>query len=705
MSTAPSARALATEELPLTAGLEPVVAAWTRLPEVQELAVRLGSTAAAAARVSDAVLAPALAALHALRAGQERAGLAVLVEDDEAARDLADLLADYRPEVDVGFLPRRGVEWGSPLEASPHLVGERAHALAALAAGGIVAVSASALVERIVPRERRSMPVRVARGEQVERDDLLRALVRAGYERVGGRVEERGQVSVRGDVVDVFPTTGREPLRIELFGDEIERISAFSALTQRSLRDLPAATVYPAREEADAVPTALLADEEQGAGHLVPHDLVPLAPELFAAGAVVVHRPRDVLAQATEHLADAHLPTAARSRAYARLADVEELIEGAHRLDPLPAAQQYQLEGQPPAFAARGLAETENELRALAKRGLRVVVAFPHRGEAERQALALKRVETTLLEPGAPYPQAPGVYLVVSGVRRGFASPQAGTVLLPSTVVFRRRAPGAEAVRGKAIRSFADLRPGDYVVHEDHGVGRFVGFDVKTVAGITRDYLDIQFKGEDRLYLPHEQIAKLSRYIGADARPPVLSKLGGKAWLALKARARNAVREMAGELLALYAARQALPGHAYPEDDELMRRLESAFPYDETDDQARAIDAVKEDLESDRPMDRLICGDVGFGKTEVAMRAAMKVVSGGRQVLVLAPTTILAQQHFATFRDRFRDEPVRVEVVSRFRKGSETAGALGDWSAGKVDILIGTHRLLSRDVLPKTSAS
>jgi transcription-repair coupling factor (superfamily II helicase) len=180
----------------------------------------------------------------------------------------------------------------------------------------------------------------------------------------------------------------------------------------------------------------------------------------------------------------------------------------------------------------------------------------------------------------------------------------------------------------------------------------------------------------------------------------VLSKLGGKAWHALKARARHAVREMAGELLALYAARQAVPGIAYESDDELMRRLEDAFPYAETDDQARAIEAVKGDLESPRPMDRLICGDVGFGKTEVAVRAAMKVVTGGRQVLLLTPTTILAQQHLATFRDRFRDVPVRVELVSRFRKGAEVKGVVADFREGKVDILVGTHRVLSRDVVP-----
>jgi transcription-repair coupling factor (superfamily II helicase) len=238
------------------------------------------------------------------------------------------------------------------------------------------------------------------------------------------------------------------------------------------------------------------------------------------------------------------------------------------------------------------------------------------------------------------------------------------------------------------------------VVHDDHGVGRFVRFDTREVGGVVRDYLYLEFRGDDRLYVPHEQLGKVSRYIGADASAPSLAKLGGKAWQNLKTRARVAVRELAGELLALYARRQATTRPAFPADDEWTARLEEAFPYQETDDQQRAIDAVTEDMEAEQPMDRLVCGDVGFGKTEVAVRAAMKCVSGGRQVLVLVPTTVLAQQHGATFRERFRDFPVRVETVSRFRPPAEVKRVLAEFHEGKVDVLIGTHRVLSRDVVP-----
>ena len=221
------------------------------------------------------------------------------------------------------------------------------------------------------------------------------------------------------------------------------------------------------------------------------------------------------------------------------------------------------------------------------------------------------------------------------------------------------------------------------------------------MAGVTRDYLLLAFRGDDRLYVPHEQVGKVSRYVGADAAVPALSKLGGKAWQLLKTRARASVRELAGELLQLYAQRQQAPGVSYDLEHEYVERLEASFPYRETDDQGTAIEAVKEDLETARPMDRLVCGDVGFGKTEVAVRAAFAVAVNGKQTLMLVPTTILAQQHWNTFRERYRDFPVVVEMVSRFRRPADVKRILADFAAGKIDVLIGTHRVLSRDVIPK----
>src|SRR5204863_5733243 len=316
-------------------------------------------------------------------------------------------------------------------------------------------------------------------------------------------------------------------------------------------------------------------------------------------------------------------------------------LAGSTELDPFPQAQPFAFEAQRPAIAARGLTEAESELAALLRSGQRIVVAFPHRGEALRTQNLLRRVEARLLEPGEKLPEEPELLFALSPARRGFVWRDLGLVLLPDHQVFRRRPPRERRIGGRALQSFADLRTGDYVVHEDHGVGRLLGFETNTVAGITRDYLLLAFRGEDRLYVPHEQLGKVSRYVGADASAPALSKLGGKAWQLLRSRARESVHELASELIGLYAKRQTQSGIAYDLSNEWLQQLEASFPYRETPDQEIVIEAVKEDLEAARPMDRLVCGDVGFGKTEVAVRAAFAVAMNSKQVLMLAPTTIL----------------------------------------------------------------
>jgi transcription-repair coupling factor (superfamily II helicase) len=614
-----------------------------------------------------------LAALHSHLARP----LLVVLPEDADARDAAEGAAWLTSPERVALLPSRGVRHDSGLEPPPHLVGERFRALDVLAAGGLVCASAAALVEGLPPEEARPRPVTLQPGDEPGVDGLAEALALAGYERVD-RVEERGQFAVRGGIVDVFPSTGREPLRIELFGDEIEQVRAFSPFTQRALATVERAVVYPAGERrTDAVEVTLPDDEPGAVGE--PRDLVP-----------VVTRTPDLVWQPDEvrHVWEEEgLPALE--------------LEGAAELDPFPRGQAFSFEAQRPALAARGLAEAENELAGLVRAGLRVVVAFNHRGEALRQQALLRRVQAHLLEPGAALPAEPGISFAVTPARRGFVWRELGLALLPDVQVFRKRPPRADARLGRALASFADLRVGDFVVHEDHGVGRLLGFETKEVAQVTRDYLFLAFRGEDRLYVPHEQIGKVSRYIGADAAAPALSKLGGKAWHNLKSRARASVRELAGELLQLYAQRQRAAGVALDMSGEWLEQLEASFPYRETEDQARAIEAVKEDLEAPHPMDRLVCGDVGFGKTEVAVRAAFAAATNGKQVLVLCPTTILAEQHWNTFRERYRDFPVRVEMVSRFVTAAATKRILDEFAAGKVDVLVGTHRILSRDVIPK----
>ena len=667
---------------------------------VAQLAGALDSALPARARVPEAALAPLLAALWQRRRGEARAGLAVLVDDDETAREVADETAWYAPADMVGFVPSRGVAYGSGLEPAPHLVGERARGLGLLEAGGIVAISAAALVERIPPPERRAAALHAERGGELVRDEAVAALVAAGYTRVD-RVGDRGELAVRGDILDVFPTTGAEPVRIELFGDDVERISRFSVFTQRSLAELERCDLQPAREarRAPADVEAWTQSDEAP----VPDDLVALSPELIAHGVLCTWQPDRVLEAVRDRLAEAAASHSrpARERAYVGERAVVELLDSISALDTLQGESAF--EAQRPALAGRGISEAEAELLGLVSSGLRVVVAFPHRGDAERMQLALRRVDATLLARGSPLPDEAGVIFAVSPLRRGVVWPSARLAVVSAQQLFRRRAAGAAVAGrlGRALSSAADLRPGDYVVHVDHGVGRFLGFDTKTVGGVTRDYVNLQFKGEDRLFVPHDQLANLSRYIGADGRPPALSKLGGKAWHTLRSRARAAVHELAGELLRLYAVRQTRTRPAYEDEEGWLERMERAFAYSETEDQGRAIDEVLEDLSSEQPMDRLICGDVGFGKTEVAMRAAFLVAIAGRQVLVLAPTTLLVQQHLQTFRDRFRDFPVRVEAVSRMREAAEVKQALREFADGKIEVLIGTHRVLSRDVIPK----
>ena len=623
------------------------------------------------ARVAEPGLALLLAALH-----EELArGLCVLLPDDADARDAAEAAGWFLGEENVALLPSRGVRVGSGLEPPPHLVGERARALDVLARGGLVCASAVALAEPVPPAASRPAPVRVARGDEPGIDDLAEALVLAGYERVE-RVEERGQIAVRGGLVDVFPTTGREPYRIELFGDEIESVRAFSAFTQRALREVEEITVYPAAERVGGSEEITLPGDDDEGRYETPADLVP-----------ILDRPPDFVWQPDE------------VRAVWREAGLAEPgLEGVSELDSLPQGQRFSFDAHRPALVARGLSEAENELSGLLRQGLDVVVAFAHRGEAERRRHLLNRVEAKMLAEGD---QPVGLSFAVAPARRGFVWRELGIALLPDTQVFRRRPPRATAPAGRALASFSDLRTSDYVVHEDHGIAQLLGFETKEVAGVTRDYLLLGFRGDDRVFVPHEQIGKVSRYVGADSHAPMLSKLGGKAWDNLKNRARSHLREMAGELLQLYAERQTRVGVAYDLDQEWLERLEAEFPYRETEDQARAIEAVKEDLEAPRPMDRLVCGDVGYGKTEVALRAAFAVAVAGKQVLMLVPTTILAQQHWNTFRERYRDFPVRVEMVSRFRRPAEVKKVLAEFGEGKVEVLIGTHRVLSRDAVPK----
>jgi transcription-repair coupling factor (superfamily II helicase) len=633
--------------------------------------------------------------------------------DDRSARDLANDLRAYLAPRRVRLYPSRGTGFASHVTPPPHLVGLRIDALDALAAeeDAIVVASATALAEAIPDASLRPAGFAIAQGDEIDLDSIVRDLAGAGYERVE-QVEERGQFAVRGGILDVFGATVERAVRIELFGDEVESMRWFSTFTQRSLGEAERVELAPAAElDAEHRELAELAAMEAAEQEKEPPSLAEVLPlEHFGPPLDLVPDTAAVVLTAAEEIEPAlrdnweDVTTAMHAEDASRLY-VDVAAPLAER-----AVLSFDLAGEDDEEAfraaraespARSVKEAEAELEKQVRSGYRTVVAFDDRGEAERARYGLDRIDAALLVGGHLSPK-PALSFAEARLREGFVSPELRLAVYPfRRLVHRRRraearAPGA----GRGRLAFSDLKVGDYVVHEDHGVARFAGFETREVGGVTRDYLYLEYKGEDRVYVPTDQLAKLSRYVGAGGEPS-LSALGGKRWQNMKARARKAAGALAGELLNLYAERRTRKGHAFGADGEWQMTMEAAFAFRETADQVEAIESVKGDMEAEQPMDRLVCGDVGFGKTEVALRAAVKAAADGKQVMILVPTTILAQQHFGTFRERLADLPFVVEGISRLRKPAEVKAVLVDFEAGKVDILIGTHRLLSRDVRAK----
>jgi transcription-repair coupling factor (superfamily II helicase) len=647
----------------------------------------------------------------------------VVAGDDRAARDLAAALRAWLAPRAVRYYPSRGVTYESHLAPPPHLVGLRIAALDSLLSpvdadgdAPVVVVSAVALSEKVPDPSMRPHGFELRVGELMDLDETAMDLVAAGYERVD-QVEDRGQFAIRGGLLDLFPATEDRAVRVDLFGDEIESLKWFSTFTQRSLEDADVVEVAPAAELAaehrELAEIAALEDaaDRPDIAELLPiedfHPFLALAP---VGASVVIAGEEEVTPALADHWQDV---TAAfhDDDAHSLYVDPAAIeadlgLRARIRLQSIDQDQPFAFRAQRPDIAARGLKEAEPELEKLERSGYRPVITFPRRGEGERVAYNLGQLKVRWLGEGdGGLPAAKTITFAQARLSEGFIAPQFHLAVIPEHRVFRRRrAVSDRPDRGRrrgVLRSFADLRTGDIVVHEDHGIARFAGFDTKTVAGVTRDYLYLEYAGSDRVFVPVDQLAKISRYVGAGGSHPPLSKLGGSRWEAVKSRARRAAQELAGELLNLYAERKRRSGHEFPPDSDWQREFEDAFPYTETPDQRDAIEFVKADMEAPRPMDRLICGDVGYGKTEVALRAAFKSVQDGKQVMMLVPTTILAQQHYGTFTERLKDYPVVIEHVSRFRPVAEQRDAVKRFGAGSVDILIGTHRLLSRDVRAK----
>ncbi|MBI3454792.1 MAG: transcription-repair coupling factor [Candidatus Rokubacteria bacterium] len=513
------------------------------------------------------------------------------------------------------------------------------------------------------PEAVRRQLLTIAVGDALDRDALMDHLTAAGYERVD-TVSEVGQWSARGGIVDLFSPARSIPVRLELFGDEVESIRAFDPSTQRSTEALPRIAVLPL-VPAGTGPATLLS--------YLPHD----AP-------CVVEAPG--LLEPADGEPDLVAAIAGRPRVECGL-----LVTG---------SAAYRLETRSVESFRGQFRRLAGSLLAWRAEGFRVRLLAGERETAARLQEILQDhdleapVLSTLM---SPEPLA----AVVGGAHAGFECPALGLVCLTETELFGARRTGRRRPayqRGTGVTAFTDLAPGDLVVHVEHGIGRYSGLATLTVDGQEGDYLLLDYAEGDRLYLPVQRMAAVSKYAGVGDGPARIDKLGGTSWQKTKESVRAAVRQIAGDLLQLYAARQVLTGFAIGPDAPWQHEFEAAFPFEETPDQLEAIAQVKADLERPRPMDHLVCGDVGYGKTEVAMRAAFKVALDGRQVAMLVPTTILAQQHWVTFRERFAPYPVRVEMLSRFRSPKDQKAVLVGLETGTVDVVIATHRLLSKDV-------
>ncbi len=705
------------------------------------------------ARVTDLPVSARPALMSALSGGQHPT-LVVTARADRAEA-LRDAIAEFLPagiQVTLWAAPE-----ALPYEQLPFDLTVAAQRVALLdrlhrgdSTGQIVVTSVHGLIHLVMdPTDLASHTRTLQPGDQLDVQNLLRWATDLGYQ-VAPLVQEPGTIARRGGILDLFPPGAEHPIRIDLFGDEIETIRTFNPSSQRSEGRLSSVTPLPPSElplwnlrDAGAV----LADLDRGSlreevdaewGRMLDqmaNGATPTSVDLFspylldrpctlldyvpADGLVLLDEPaairlaaRQLRDQASEleaaFVENGELPPGLRCP-IAEWPDIEVHLAARPRIElgldtESAAAGEISFDGfaQAPVFAGR-LARVVEDVGDRLGQGWRVVLAsdqverltelfeerdiFPRKDKRRDQA--------------APAPLPPGTLEIrASDLDGGWMLPEQKLLLLSDLELFGFR----KQTRRGTRRSLADnaafagsLTPGEHVVHIDHGIARFVGLVRMETGGVEREYMLLEYARGDKLYVPVDQSDRVSRYSGGGV-DPVVTKLGSGEWVKTKQRVRRAVREMAFELVQLYAARESSGGRAYPEDGPWDRDLAEAFPYTETADQQRAIDEVKANMESARPMDRLVCGDVGFGKTEVAMRAAFKAVNAGAQVAILVPTTVLALQHFATFSQRLASFPVRVEMLSRLRSKAEQREILAGLADGSVDIVIGTHRLVQADV-------
>ena len=636
--------------------------------------------------------------------------LAIAPGPREAERIQTDVAAFLGPEGVASFpaweaLPYEGISPGPEVSARRH---EAVRRLRGATGPFVLVAPAVASMQGLVPTLGEIPALQLTPGRELPPDALAERLVDLGYRRADV-VEHRGEFAVRGGVVDVFPGIARRPVRLEYWGDEIESLREFSPSTQLSTTSVALADVGAVRELIpDAALRRVAAERASGlpdrfadllqrlADGLHPEgmetaasvlfDRLPTAADLLPEGSwVVVTRAGRTVDRARQAFDEAEaLAHALEWPGHRMIRSLDDAVGHRVRLHLSEFTEGIDLRIGGWGSAEGNPAELASRLRELQALGTRAVVTAQGHG-------SLERVREVLGDVAADAGEAP--------LRSGFVFAAGGVAVATEEDVFgsRRHTRTAPRFTSRRTENVADeLEPGDFAVHRIHGVGRYTGIVHRELAGAERDYLVLEYAAGDKLYVPSDAVGMVAKYIGGDL--PRLHRMGGSDWAKATAKVKRAVKDMAGELVRLYTVRMSVPGRAFGPDTPWQRELEDAFPFEETPDQLRVIDEVKLDMERPAPMDRLLCGDVGFGKTEVAVRAAFKAVMDGTQVAVLVPTTLLAEQHYLTFKERFAPYPVKVRMLSRFVHAAEQAQVVKDLAAGAVDIVIGTHRLLGRDV-------
>jgi len=632
---------------------------------------------------------------------------AIFVTDsDYSAKRYAEHFAFYLKE-DVLFYPSKELEFFKADAKSNELLNQRLQVLEKLSSGAdetITVMSVDALLQFTVDiNTYRAESLVLSSGDTVSLSDIVKKLSQMGYTREE-LVEGKGQFSVRGGIVDVFVPTAENPYRIELFGDEIDSLRAFDIFTQTSVENVNCIKIGPADEDfqnktADTSvleyfkddafvffdEPAAIKERVDGLNWDIEETVKALAEKDadFVFQEQYIHNYYDILKQLLAH-------------SFIGLLELDRSVSDYH------ASAVYHINAGEIGRAPTERSAFYNELSEWLKNGYTVVFSV----DKERQSV----LETDLSDAGfsvvmdAKKGKKGKIHFASGGLLKGFYYEEIKFAFFGEEEIFGR-APKKRLKRRKMdsaarIRDFHDLDIGDYVVHRTHGIGQYMGLDTLEVEGKRHDYLKVKYNGDDFLYIPTEQLDLLQKYVGKDGTVR-LNKMGGADFARQKQKVKASTEELARELVALYAARQNAKGYAFSPDTEWQKTFEETFPYEETDDQLRSIAEVKQDMESERPMDRLLCGDVGYGKTEVALRAAFKAVMDSKQVAILAPTTVLVMQHFNTFSTRMKQFPIRIAELSRFKTKKEQTQILQKLKSGEIDIVIGTHRLLTKDVVFK----